>query len=548
MKSYGISKNIKDAIDDAFEPNRYTTVDMLICNDECVFHDVTVGDVHGLGDTIEKQTKIKRFKNFIKNLKNLELQDFSFNTYKDYELNTAAAGIMVLEHNIMQSRDDVIDERFYINDGKLNAFILAPKSIFSYLYYLLMIFFYAHFKLKSLPKSIGLIKTSKLTISSKEAINFKIDGNYLSAKSLELEVIPQRITIALGRDIDNLKESQTPHYDDKEVVKTQDLPRGEIRKMLLDKKVPWFKKAEESEFKELFLSLKESAHLSSVFIVLMVLSTLLAATGLFQNSAPVIIGAMILAPLMAPIISLSMGVVRGESELIRLSVKTLFYGIFTALLFSVIFTYMIPLTTMTDEMRARLNPNLLDLMVAIFSGIAGAYANSKSEVAKSLAGVAIAVALVPPLSVVGIGLGWANIEMVYGASLLFVTNLVGITLASSITFLVLGYSAVHRAKKGVFYTSVILALITVPLFISFDKALEQNNIYKALHNKTFILNSKEVELDISYVDISTHKPTVYLSSYSADILNKEDLNLLKSSIEKELKQKINLSVHINTRL
>ena len=548
IKSFGISSNINEAIDDALDMQRYTTVDLLTCNDEPVFHDVTLGDVHGLSDTIEKQTKLLRFKSFLKNLQNLKLQDFTFTTEKEYELNTAAAGVMILEHNIIQHSEDVLDEKFYINDGKLNAFILAPKSILSYVYYLIMIFFYAHFKLKTLPKSIGLIKTAKLNITSKDAINFKIDKSYLSAKNIELEVHSESLTIALGRNIENLNESKKPHYEDKEIIKTKDLPAGEVKQMLLKEKIPFFKKAEESDFKELFVSLRESANLSSVFIVLMVLSTLLATTGLFQNSAPVIIGAMILAPLMAPIISLSMGVVRSENHLIKTSIRTLFYGIFTALLFSVVLTYFMPLTIVTDEMRGRLNPNLLDLMVAVLSGIAGAYANSKSEIAKSLAGVAIAVALVPPLSVMGIGLGWADMNMVFGAFLLFITNLVGITISAALTFLVLGYSAVHRAKKGVFYTFIILAIITVPLVLSFNKALEQNNIYELVQNKTFSINNKNITLDISYIDLSTALPTLHINTYSLDVLEKKDLLELKDRLQQKLRRDVKLSIVANTRI
>jgi len=547
-KSFGICKNLNEAIDDAFDLKRYTTVDLLTCNDEAVFHDVTLGDVHGLSDTIEKQTKLVRLKSFFKNLQNLQLQDFSFTTQKEYDLNTAAAGVMILEHNIIGHREDVLNERFYINDGKLNAFILAPKSILSYVYYLVMIFFYAHFKLKTLPKSIGLIKTSKLNITSKEAINFKIDNSYLSAKSIDLKVLSKALTIALGREIENLEESKKPHYDDKEIIKTKDLPSGEVKQMLLKENIPFFKKAQEDDFKELFISLRESANLSSVFIVLMVLSTLLATTGLFQNSAPVIIGAMILAPLMAPIISLSMGVVRSENEMVKTSIKTLSYGILTALLFSVILTYFMPLTIVTDEMRGRLNPNLLDLMVAIFSGIAGAYANSKSEIAKSLAGVAIAVALVPPLSVTGIGIGWADPDMVFGAFLLFITNLVGITIAASLTFLVLGYSAVHRAKKGVLYTFVILTFISIPLVFSFNKALEQNKIYDLLQNKTFTLNNKKVTLGLSYVDLSSKTPTLHINTYSIDLLKKNDLHNLKLHLQKNLKKDIKLSIVTHTKV
>jgi len=545
-KSYGIAKNIYNAIEDAFDIERYTTIDLLRCNEELVFNTIVIGNVHGLNDSIEKQNIFERSKNFFENLKELKLQDFKLTTHKEYTINTAASGIMVLEHNLIAHREEVLSEKFYINDGKLNAFILAPTSILSYIYYLILTFVYAHFKLTSLPKSVGVVKTSKLTITSKHTINFKQDNVRLDSKSIELEILKQPITLALGRKINNLERFSQSSGDEKEIVKTKYLPHGEVSKMLVSKNIPLFKKAQETDFKELFVSLRESAKLSSVFLVLMVLSTLLATTGLFQNSSPVIIGAMILAPLMAPIVSLSMGAVRDESELISNSVKTLLYGIGTALLFSMMLTYLIPLTTLTDEMRSRLNPNLLDLMVAVISGIAGAYASAKSEISKSLAGVAIAVALVPPLSVTGIGLGWSDWDMVYGSSLLFITNLVGITLSASLTFLILGYSAVHRAKKGIMFASIVMVVVAIPLLLSFNKVQHQNTLYNALQNHTFSIHDKKINIKISQIDLHGNQPLVYLTTYSDNLLQKNDIITLKQAIKTHIQEEVRLQIISNS--
>ena len=194
---------------------------------------------------------------------------------------------------------------------------------------------------------------------------------------------------------------------------------------------------------------------------------------------------------MAPIISLSMGVVRADAFLLSKSAKTLIFGIFMALLFSSIFTMFIPLEQITSEMQGRLNPNLLDLMVAIFSGIAGAYATSKEEVSKSLAGVAIAVALVPPLSVTGIGIGLANFDVIYGSFLLFITNLVGITLSAAFTFMVLGFAPIKRAKKGIFYTSILMALIAIPLVLSFMQVVQKNDYFNKLNNIKYLAIKKK---------------------------------------------------------
>ena len=543
MKSYGISKDIFEAIDDGFNEKNLSKIDLLVCNGEPAFTNIVLGDVHGLNQSsVEKKSFFKKGKDFFTNINNITFKDFTFTTAKEQTIQTAATGVMILEHNVKSGSYNFINDDFSLHDGKLNAFILAPTSIISYIYYLILVYFYSRFSISSIPKHIGVIKTSKLNISSSKPIDFTIDGVMISAKTIELEVLKDSLTISLGRNIQDIPDDIAIDQEQKDTIRTHRLPKGDIKNLLINDSLPLFKKAGEDDFKELFLSLKDSAKLSSIFIVLMVLSTLLATTGLFQSSAPVIIGAMILAPLMSPIVSLAMGVVRGEIFLIENSSKTLAIGIATALFFSCIYTYFMPLDTLTTEMKGRLNPNILDLMVAIISGIAGAYANSKSEVAKSLAGVAIAVALVPPLSVTGIAIGWGDLDMIYGSFLLFITNLVGITLAASLTFIVLGYAPINRAKKGIVYSSVVLAIVTIPLIISFGKVVKQNELFLKLDNKVYIINSKTIKTDLIDIDLSKDIPSFTIETKSQEVLEKNDLQLLKKEIEDITKQKINLEI------
>ena len=547
LASYGISKDVYTAIYEAMDSKDISCVDVLLCNGEVVFTNVVIGDVHGLNyEHIERQTLLAKIYNFYSNLKNLAFKDYTLTTATGQSVQTAATGVMILEHNARSGKYNIINEDISLHDGKLNAFVISPTSIFAYIYYLLTVAFYTKFSRNSLPKTLGFIKTSKLDIASIHPIDFVVDNSLMSAKEVNLEILKDSLKISIGKGVVERISNKAQVKDNKEIIQAQYLPKGEMKDLLLNKSVPLFKKASAEDFKELFLLIKENAKLSSIFIVLMVLSTLLATTGLFQNSAPVIIGAMILAPLMSPIISLSMGVVRGESFLITRSLKTLTYGVLTALIFSSIYTYLMPLNVLTDEMRGRLNPNILDLMVAIISGIAGAYANSKSEVTKSLAGVAIAVALVPPLSVIGIGIGWGDFGITYGSFLLFLTNLVGITLAASITFLVLGYAPIHRAKKGIVYTSLILAAVTIPLIISFDKAIEQNNIIAELNDAIYIENNKEIKLHILQVNLNKDVPEIFLQTSSDVVLDNDDLRLLKADIEKLLEQKVFLNISTNT--
>ena len=540
IKSYGISEDLYEALDDAFDKELLSSIDLLLCNGTLVFNRVHIGDMHDYTSSELKSSFLNRFKNFFKNLINIKYKSITLTTSKDQVINTAASGIMVLEHTT--THNSYINEDLSLHDGKLNAFILAPTSLLVYFYYLLIILFYKSYSSISLPKSLGLIRSSSLKIESNKPFDFTIDKVAMSAMAIELEVVSDAINLHLGRRLKD-KVNIEQIKDEKDTVKITTLPKGEIRNLLIEGNLPLFTKAEEDDFKELFVSVRENANITSIYITLMILSVLIATTGLFQNSAPVIIGAMILAPLMGPIISLAMGISRADKSLINNSLTTLGVGIFVALLFSFVYTLFIPLDLLTQEMESRVHPNTLDLMVAVFSGIAGAYANAKSEVAKSLAGVAIAVALVPPLSVTGIGIGWGDLDVIMGSFLLFMTNLVGITLAATVTFIVLGYSPVKRAKKGLISVSVLLGLISIPLFFSFQSIIIQSSDFSKIEDiKHLTINNKEVRINFMKIKPSKLHTVIELEVISSSSLDGEDFEKIKGLIQSRVEKKIKLEI------
>lgn len=545
IKNYSISKDIKDAIDDAFNPELLSKIDLLKCNDYLSFNRISIGDMHGMNNyDYNENSRFRKIKIFFNNLKNIKFKSYTLTTSEDQTVQTAASGITVLEHLSLATQESAIRDELSIHDGKLNAYILAPTSLISYVWYLLAIFFYQKVSLMSLPKSLGFIKASKLTVSSAEILDYQIDNSDLhQSKTIELEVLQDCINLHLGRDLLEIVKNDEKHIEEKDVIKLNSLPKAEISSILIEGKLPLFKKATDEDFKDLLSNLKDNAKFSYIFATLMILSTLLATTGLFANSTPVIIGAMILAPLMAPIISLSMGVIRADKFLLFQSVRTMLFGISLALLFSSIYTLFIPLEQITVEMQGRLNPNLLDLMVAIFSGMAGAYAYSKEEVAKSLAGVAIAVALVPPLSVIGIGIGIRNIDVIYGSFLLFATNLVGITLSAALTFIVLGFAPVKKAKKGLLYTFVLMVIISIPLFLSFMKVVDKYEYFNKLNSvKSIVLEDKKVELKIQLIQNKKDKILVNIELISDKYLLFDDYLIIKNKLQETVDKQIVLKI------
>jgi uncharacterized membrane protein len=182
-------------------------------------------------------------------------------------------------------------------------------------------------------------------------------------------------------------------------------------------------------------------------------------------------------------------------------------------------------------------------MVAVFSGIAGAYANAKEEVAKSLAGVAIAVALVPPLSVTGIGLGLGNIDVIYGSFLLFATNLVGITLSAALTFIVLGFAPVKKAKKGIFYTTILMALITIPLFLSFKQVVEKYDYFNKLNSvKSMVLNEEKIGLNIKTIQNKNGNILINIEIVSSKPLELKEYSIIKEELQKRVDKQIVLKI------
>ena len=224
------------------------------------------------------------------------------------------------------------------------------------------------------------------------------------------------------------------------------------------------------------------------FYFLVGLAAAIATIGLIANSTATIIGAMIIAPLMNPILSFSYGLVEFKPQLLSRATVTLLTGIFWVILISALITLWAGTTIAGSEILSRSNPNLLDLGVAIASGTAGAFAISRRGVsnADALPGVAIAVALLPPLCVVGIGFVFGpqliidpNVNPEYrvvsellnigqGAFLLFLTNLIAIVFCGGLVFLLQGYGKPKKALTGLSLSLLMLTFIALPLKLSFD--------------------------------------------------------------------------------
>ncbi|MGB5633940.1 MAG: DUF389 domain-containing protein, partial [Waterburya sp.] len=214
------------------------------------------------------------------------------------------------------------------------------------------------------------------------------------------------------------------------------------------------------------------------FYLLLALATAIATFGLLTNSAATIIGAMIIAPLMNPIITLAYALVTLSPQLLKRAIFTLFTGVILVIFIAYFIMEFLGLRTVGSEILGRTTPNSLDLGVALAAGAAAAFANTRRSIANALPGVAISVALVPPLTVLGIGLSLgklgteiavslgADSNIVRGSFLLFFTNLAGIVFSGSLVFLFQGCGNLKKASIGLTISLFVVLILFQPLGFS----------------------------------------------------------------------------------
>ncbi|MFH1817906.1 MAG: TIGR00341 family protein [Pseudomonadota bacterium] len=200
---------------------------------------------------------------------------------------------------------------------------------------------------------------------------------------------------------------------------------------------PQEKPPERISREELYEDIKDAAQCSRVYLTMVVLSTIVAAVGLYYNSVAIIIGAMVIAPLLGPNMALALATTLGDLTLLRRALLTALAGIAMTMVLSVVIGLLLQVDPATPEMASRNGVGLGDLVVALASGAAGALAFT-TGVSATLIGVMVAVALLPPLVAFGLLLGSGHAALAMGALSLFLMNLICVNLAGVTTFLVQG--------------------------------------------------------------------------------------------------------------
>jgi uncharacterized hydrophobic protein (TIGR00271 family) len=284
------------------------------------------------------------------------------------------------------------------------------------------------------------------------------------------------------------------------------------------------------------------------FWVLLVLSTAIATLGIMADSTAVVIGAMLVAPLMTPIMGVSVAIVNGWPRRVSLAFATVAGGVAVSVGVAWILAAWVPQLVpiaANSQINARIAPTLIDLLIAVAAGAAGAYATIDSRVSSSITGVAIAVALVPPLGVVGVMLKAGEFGDAGGAFLLFLTNLVAIILVASLVFVIGGLVPIsqfrqNRAKTRTAVATVSLAalVITVPLFFTSEGIIASASRQSTVQRVTEDWLSASEDISLDRVVVSTDDIMIKISG-EGDVPSVADL---EASLEEELDVNVTVDV------
>lgn len=262
-------------------------------------------------------------------------------------------------------------------------------------------------------------------------------------------------------------------------------------------------------------------------------SIIIASVGLNVNSTAVIIGAMLISPLMGPIIGIGLGLGVNDTKLIRVGLKNLLVMVGISLMASFLYFLLTPLKLANPtELLSRTNPTIYDVIIALFGGAAGLLEISRKEKGTVLSGVAIATALMPPLCTAGYGLASGHISYFFGALMLFIINGVFIIIATYLMSKILGFPEYEfldakQARRTRSLVTLVFVLVTIPSILSAITMIRSNKF--AQDAERFV--SENRMLDSGYIydyDIDTHKGgkiSLYIAGNMLDENEKSRLRL-----------------------
>lgn len=258
---------------------------------------------------------------------------------------------------------------------------------------------------------------------------------------------------------------------------------------------------------------------------ILIFSIIICSIGLNTNSTAVVIGAMLISPLMGPIMGVGLALGINDIELMKRSLRNLGIAVGMAIAASTIYFFITPLREESAELLARTSPTLLDVLVAIFGGATGILAGSRKEKNNVIPGVAIATALMPPLCTAGFGLATGEITYFFGAIYLFLINSIFISLATTLVVRYLKYPVrklpdLEKEKKTKRWIAIVLSIFILPsVFVFYNvvrEAIYKNRVNEFITNELQYQETSLVREHFEYTRDSSYLRVVFLGKKIPD--------------------------------
>ncbi|MGB3185814.1 MAG: DUF389 domain-containing protein [Ornithinimicrobium sp.] len=236
---------------------------------------------------------------------------------------------------------------------------------------------------------------------------------------------------------------------------------------------------------KVFMTAGDKTRNLSAFWVLLTLSAVIATAGVIADSTATVIGAMIVAPLMTPILGTALSIVLARRAALRRSLTLVVGGALVVIAVGYLLGLIVPFDVTNAQVSGRVSPGLIDLVAAVATGLVGAFALLRSEVSDTLPGVAIAISLVPPLAVVGLTAEAGAWDQSFGALVLFTTNVVAIIATGTLLLLLAGVRDIAKESgvdvgilrgRTLAVVGSMLILVSVPLAVTSVNVITQHVI------------------------------------------------------------------------
>jgi len=295
---------------------------------------------------------------------------------------------------------------------------------------------------------------------------------------------------------------------------------------------------------KVYREIKENAKGDFDYFVLTIFSAIIITLGLIVDSSAVVIGGMLLAPLVWPVLALSLAIIKGRSGLLQSSVSTLLKSTVVILLISFVLGFISPDYALKgSEFISRTSPTIFELFIALAAGFVGAFVITYPKIGAAIAGVVVAAALVPPIAVMGLSVAHGNLEMAGGAFILYLSNLIAVTFSASILFLISKFkgpsteTGQDKRKSNIRWALIFLILMAIPLLLITSEAIKEKKQQSIIRNAVSAVISEAVITDV-VVEDKEEILTVYVTIQYSDELSEKQVDDLGDVLTRNLKKTV----------